>query len=157
MTDERRPDGFHYGPTDTDPDHGKMWHHGCGQEVYAGDNIYTCGCGAQWVENEHGVVLYLRDPRRKVTCRWNQTYWLVTLVARLERAVEHRAKVDRKLIANYRAAEEALDAAKRRHAESAELAQARARVEAWTEVVIWMALPYLPEDGLIEALFDGVS
>ena len=82
---------------------------------------------------------------------------LAELIARLECAVEHRAKVDRKLIANYRAAEEAWDAAKRRHAESAELAQAHARVEAWTKVVILMSLPYLPEDAITEALLAGLA
>lgn len=80
MTDERRPDGFHYGPTDTDPDHGKMWHYNCGRECYVIDGAYICDCGAQWVENRHGAVSYLRAPRRRVTCRWSptRTRWLVT-------------------------------------------------------------------------------
>lgn len=45
------PTGWHYGPTATDPDPGKMWHYGCGQEVLYVDDGAVCGCGATWDEN----------------------------------------------------------------------------------------------------------
>ncbi len=38
---------WHYGPTSADPDSGKMWHYGCGQEVLYLEGGYICGCGAQ--------------------------------------------------------------------------------------------------------------
>lgn len=38
---------WHYGPTATDPDPGKMWCDDCRREVYWFDGIGTCGCG-QW-------------------------------------------------------------------------------------------------------------
>lgn len=44
MTDEL---DWYYGPTDTDPDPGKMWHRGCGGEVHAVEGGYICSCGAQ--------------------------------------------------------------------------------------------------------------
>lgn len=38
---------WHYGPTAADPEPGKMWHYGCGQEVLIIDDGLICGCGAQ--------------------------------------------------------------------------------------------------------------
>ncbi len=39
---------WHYGPTDADPDRGKMWCDGCGAEVYALEGGYICsGCDRQ--------------------------------------------------------------------------------------------------------------
>lgn len=38
---------WHYGPTETDGDPGKIWHTGCGQEVLSIDGGYICGCGQQ--------------------------------------------------------------------------------------------------------------
>jgi hypothetical protein len=39
---------WHYGPTESDPDRGKMWCPGCGAEVYALEDGYICsGCGRQ--------------------------------------------------------------------------------------------------------------
>ncbi len=38
---------WHYGPTDTDPDPGKMWHYDCGQEVMYLEGGHICRCGAQ--------------------------------------------------------------------------------------------------------------
>lgn len=38
----------HYGPTPTDPDPGKLWHYGCGGEVWWLEGGEICnGCGAQ--------------------------------------------------------------------------------------------------------------
>lgn len=46
--EERESYTWHYGPTATDPDPGKMWHYSCGGEVlYLGDG-YICRCGQQW-------------------------------------------------------------------------------------------------------------
>lgn len=42
------PNGWHYGPTPTDPDPGKMWHYVCGGEVLSLDGGYVCACGQQW-------------------------------------------------------------------------------------------------------------
>lgn len=39
---------WHYGPTKTDPDPGKMWHYGCGLEVLFIEDGEICQCGAQW-------------------------------------------------------------------------------------------------------------
>ncbi len=36
---------WHYGPTDTDPDPGKMWCDDCGGEVVGFSEGYICGCG----------------------------------------------------------------------------------------------------------------
>lgn len=33
---------WHYGPTDSNPDHGLMWHTGCGGEVYGFTEGYIC-------------------------------------------------------------------------------------------------------------------
>lgn len=41
---------YHYGPTADDPDPGKMWHYGCGQEVLFIEDGLICGCGAQGEE-----------------------------------------------------------------------------------------------------------
>jgi hypothetical protein len=38
---------WHYGPTATDPDPGKMWHNDCGQGVMYLEGGHICGCGAQ--------------------------------------------------------------------------------------------------------------
>jgi hypothetical protein len=43
-TDELR---WHYGPTATDPDPGKMWCCDCGGEVMIFDDAYVCSCGRQ--------------------------------------------------------------------------------------------------------------
>jgi hypothetical protein len=40
--------GFHYGPTETDPDPGHQWHYGCGQQVWYLKDGYICVCGQQW-------------------------------------------------------------------------------------------------------------
>lgn len=42
---------WHYGPTDTDPNPGSMWHYGCGGEVMLFDGHAVCGCGAQVCES----------------------------------------------------------------------------------------------------------
>ena len=39
---------WHYGPTDADPDPGKMWCYDCGSEVYGMDDVWGCtGCGRE--------------------------------------------------------------------------------------------------------------
>lgn len=38
---------YEYGPTETDPDPGKMWHADCGGEVYAIEDRLVCDCGAE--------------------------------------------------------------------------------------------------------------
>ena len=46
---EHRPT-WHYGPTDSDPDPGKMWCYGCGREVF----FFSEGCGCErcgWFED----------------------------------------------------------------------------------------------------------
>jgi hypothetical protein len=45
---------WHYGPTDADPDRGKMWHYDCGGEVLIIDDGYICACGMQEDPDEPG-------------------------------------------------------------------------------------------------------
>ena len=40
------PFEWHYGPTATDPDPGRMWHTGCGREVLYIEYGLLCECGA---------------------------------------------------------------------------------------------------------------
>jgi len=39
---------WHYGPTETDPYPGSMWHYDCGLEVMTFEGAYICGCGAYY-------------------------------------------------------------------------------------------------------------
>lgn len=52
---------WYLGPTATDPDPLKMWHHHCGQEVLFikadGETHAACGCGQQW--DSYGASLSL--------------------------------------------------------------------------------------------------
>ena len=44
---------YHYGPTATDPEPGKMWHYDCGGEVFFIDDGHVClKCGEQDEDEE---------------------------------------------------------------------------------------------------------
>ena len=46
--DSPEPLRWHYGPTETDPDPGSMWHYNCGGEVWIIEDGYICRkCGQQ--------------------------------------------------------------------------------------------------------------
>jgi hypothetical protein len=44
---------WHYGPTSTHPDPGRMWHTGCGGEVVSSDGGLICACGQQENSDDH--------------------------------------------------------------------------------------------------------
>lgn len=58
---------WHYGPTDTNPDPGRMWHYECGKEVLYIEDGYICECGDSDSYNSEEDTLYLNIRFKKLS------------------------------------------------------------------------------------------
>lgn len=68
------PLSWHYGPTDTNPDPGRMWCYACGAEVFAFKDGRSCtGCGADDTAADQAAMLALLDAHATVnsTAAWD--------------------------------------------------------------------------------------
>ncbi len=66
---------WHYGPTATDPEPGKMWHDGCGREVMFIEDGHICGCGAQDADDEDAPISSVAEAHAMLTSHALNALW----------------------------------------------------------------------------------